>query len=165
MLNTNEKFYMNDTGVYFVSGYLSQWHIAPMVIDGITFNCCEKRMMYMKAIKFNDEVRANLILESDEPKEIKKLGREVINFNDEEWDAVADNVVFNANLAKFSQNEDLLKLLLDTGDRIIVECAPYDCRWGNGLNITDTLKTPPDEWKGSNRLGKVLMSVRDALKN
>jgi len=165
MMNTNEKFYMNDEGVYFVSGYLSQWHIAPMVIDGITYNCCEKRMMHMKAIKFNDEVRANLILASEDPKEIKKLGREVINFDDEIWDAVADDVVLNANLAKFSQNEDLKKLLLDTDDRMIVECAPYDCRWGNGLNITDTLKTSPEKWKGTNRLGKILMNVREFLKN
>lgn len=165
MMNTNEKFYMNDEGVYFVSGYLSQWHVAPMVIDGITYNCCEKRMMHMKAIKFNDEVRANLILASEDPKEIKKLGREVINFDDEIWDTVADDVVLNANLAKFSQNEDLKKLLLDTGDRMIVECAPYDCRWGNGLNITDTLKTSPEKWKGTNRLGKILMKVREFLKN
>jgi len=165
MLNTNEKFYIDDNGVYFVSGYLSQWHIAPMIIDGITYNCCEKRMMHMKAIKFNDEIRANLIIASEDPKEIKKLGREVINFDDDVWDSVADDVVFNANLAKFSQNDDLKSLLLDTGDRIIVECAPYDCRWGNGLNITDTLKTPQDEWKGTNRLGKVLMKVREVLKN
>ncbi len=165
MTNTNEKFYMNDDGVYFVSGYLSQWHVAPMVIDDITYNCCEKRMMYMKAIKFNDEIRANLILASEDPKEIKKLGREVINFDDAVWDIIADDVVFDANIAKFSQNEDLRKLLLDTGDRMIVECAPYDCRWGNGLNITDTLKTSPEEWKGTNRLGKILMRVREILKN
>ena len=165
MENTDEKFYVNEQGVYFLSGYLSQWYVAPMVIDGINYNCCEKRMMHMKAVKFNDEIRANLILASEDPKEIKKLGREVINFNDDEWDAIADEVVFNANLAKFSQNENLKQELLSTGDRIIIECAPYDKRWGNGLNITDTLKTPQDKWEGSNRLGKILMRVRTELMN
>jgi hypothetical protein len=121
-------------------------------------------MMHQKAILFNDLDNASLILNSDEPKEQKNLGRNVKNFCQEKWDEVADEVVFNANLAKYSQNENLKKLLLDTGDKIIVECSPYDSIWGNGLNISDTLKTPKEEWKGTNRLGKAIMRVRDILR-
>ena len=32
--------------------------------------------------------------------------------------------------AKFSQNEDLKQILLETGDRILVEGSPYDKIWG-----------------------------------
>ncbi len=164
MTNMNEKFFENENGVYFKSNWPSQWFITDFVIDGITYNCCEKRMMHQKAIKFGDLETASLILNENEPSEHKKLGRLVKNFSKDEWDTVADDVVFNANLAKFSQNEHLKKLLLDTGDKIIVECSPYDDIWGNGLNITNTLQTPEKDWKGTNRLGKAIMRVRDELK-
>lgn len=163
-MNTDEKFFENDEGVFFKSNWPSQWFICDFVLDGISYNCCEKRMMHQKAILFGDLETAELILKEDDPKEHKKFGRLVKNFCPEEWNAVADDVVFNANLAKFSQNEDLKKLLLDTGDKIIVECAPYDAIWGNGLNITETLQTKEIDWKGTNRLGKAIMRVREALK-
>jgi len=163
-MNTDEKFYENEVGVYFKSNWPSQWFISDFVLDGITYNCCEKRMMHQKAVVFGDLETADLILKEDDPKEHKKYGRLVKNFCQEEWDAVADDVVFTANLAKFSQNEDLKRLLLSTGDKIIVECAPYDKIWGNGMNITETINTPEKDWKGTNRLGKAIMRVREALK-
>jgi len=163
-MNTDEKFYENENGVYFKSNWPSQWFIRDFVLDGITYNCCEKRMMHQKAIFFGDEDTAKLILNSTEPKEQKSLGRLVKNFDEKEWNEVADNIVFNANLAKFSQNEDLKRLLLATGDKIIVECSPYDIIWGNGQNITDTLQTDEKDWKGTNRLGKALMKVRAHLR-
>lgn len=163
MTTNDEKFFENQSGVYFKSNWPSQWYISDFVIDGITYNCCEKRMMHQKAIVFNDMDTASLILNEYDPKEIKKLGRLVKNFNEERWNEVADDIVFNANVAKFSQNENLKKLLISTGDKEIVECSPYDSIWGNGLNITDTLNTPKNNWKGTNRLGMALMRVRKEL--
>ena len=164
MTTNDEKFFENQSGVYFKSNWPSQWFISDFIIDGITYNCCEKRMMHQKAILFGDLDTASLILKEYDPKEIKKLGRIVKNFCSDKWNEVADDVVFNANLAKFSQNENLNKLLMDTSDKKIVECSPYDSIWGNGLNITDTLNTPENKWKGTNRLGKALMRVRDELR-
>ena len=93
------------------------------------------------------------------------MGRIVKNFDEEIWNKIADIIVYEANLAKFSQNANLKKLLLDNNNNKIIECSPYDNIWGNGLNITDTLNTPKEQWKGTNRLGKALMKVRDTLRN
>jgi len=163
MAEHNEKFFENDTGVYFKSLYPSQWYIIPFTIEDITYNCCEQYMMSEKAKFFNDMETNDLIMNAFEPKDQKKLGREVKNFNEVEWNKVADEIVFKANLAKFSQNPDLKKKLLETGTKIFVECSPYDKIWGNGLNITDTLNTHPDNWLGTNRLGKAIMRVREVL--
>jgi ribA/ribD-fused uncharacterized protein len=103
-------------------------------------------------------------MNATEPKEQKSQGRKVKNFNDDEWNQVADEIVFQGNLAKFSQNQDLKQLLLSTGDKMFVECSPYDKIWGNGLNITDTLNTTPENWLGTNRLGKAIMRVREVLR-
>ncbi len=163
-MNTDEKFYENDNGLYFKSGYPSQWFLAPITIDNQEFNCCEQRMMYMKALTFNDKETADLIMMEKEPKEQKKLGRLVKNFDADKWDTIADEIVYEANLAKFTQHQELNEKLLTTGNKIIVECSPYDKIWGNGLDITTTLNTPEEEWKGTNRLGKAIMKVRETLR-
>lgn len=162
-LNTDEKFYEDINGVYFKSGYPSQWYEATFDIGGIKYNCCEQRMMHMKALYFNDNETAALIMQTNQPKEQKKLGRLVKNFDETKWNEIADEIVYEANIAKFSQNEDLKKRLLATKNKQFVECSPYDTIWGNGLDITTTLKTPMSEWLGTNRLGKALMRVRDTL--
>lgn len=163
-MNTDEKFYENENGVYFKSSWPSQWFQVNFVIDDITYTCCEKYMMAEKARFFDDKESEVLIMGTDEPKEQKNYGRAVKNFNEDAWNVVADMIVYRANLAKFSQNEDLRRKLLSTGDKIIVECSPYDKIWGNGLSITDTLNTHPDSWNGTNRLGKAIMKVREYLR-
>jgi ribA/ribD-fused uncharacterized protein len=163
MSEHNEKFFENDNGVYFKSGYPSQWFISPFTIDSIEYNCCEQYMMAQKALVFNDLDIKNKIMMSSEPKDQKSFGRIVKNFDEDKWNTIADEIVYQANLAKFSQNSELKQKLLATGEKIIVECSPYDKIWGNGLNITDTLNTPIENWQGTNRLGKALMRVRSTL--
>jgi ribA/ribD-fused uncharacterized protein len=163
MTTHNEKFYENENGVYFKSSYPSQWYISLFIINDITYNCCEQYMMAQKANYFKDYEIQKMIMEAIEPKEQKSLGRQVKNFDENEWNKIADNIVYQANLAKFSQNQELKEKLISTGTKIFVECSPYDKIWGNGLNITDTINTHPDNWLGTNRLGKAIMRVRDYL--
>ena len=40
--------------VFFWNGIYSQWHKAPMTINGVEYNCCEQFMMHQKALTFND---------------------------------------------------------------------------------------------------------------
>jgi len=164
MTTYNEKFYENDNGVYFKSNYPSQWYESIFIIDGKEYNCCEKYMMEQKALYFNDIEIAEMIMNTNDPKEHKQLGRNVKNFDEYKWNMVADEIVYKANLAKFSQNAELKNKLLATGGKMFVECSPYDRIWGNGLNITDTLKTPMIEWLGTNRLGLAIMKVRNTLR-
>ena len=96
-MNTDEKFYENDIGVYFKSEYLSQWYEASFVVDNINYNCCEKYMMYQKAIYFKDYETAEKILNTDEPKEQKKFGRLVKNFDENKWNEVCELIVYTAN--------------------------------------------------------------------
>jgi ribA/ribD-fused uncharacterized protein len=167
VIDHNEKFYEDATGVYFKSGKYSQWYLdAPFIdCDRVKFNCNEQYMMAKKAKHFNDIETYDLIMAEKEPKEQKKLGRSVRNFNEAEWNTVADRIVYDANMLKFTQNNDLYNMLVKTNDKIIVECSPYDSIWGNGLNITDTLKTDMEKWPGTNRLGKAIMRVRETLQN
>lgn len=54
--------------------YMSNWHLSPFTIDGVSFNCAEQWMMYAKAMLFCDTVIAKQILAEPVPREQKRWG-------------------------------------------------------------------------------------------
>lgn len=128
-----------------------------------TYNCAEMYMMARKARLFNDKETYTKIRNTKSPKEQKQLGREVKRFDFDIWNKHCQDIVYEGNLAKFSQNEWLKQKLLDTGDAILVEASPVDKIWGIGLAPDDPRALDEDQWQGQNLLGKALMRVRDSL--
>jgi len=157
------KIIETDDMIVFSGDFYSQFYKSPMIIDNINFVCCEQWMMYSKALYFNDNETAELIMNAEEPKEHKKLGRLVKNYNDDKWLMVCNDIVYKGNYAKFTQNLELKEKLLNTGDKLIAEGQPYDKRWGTGLNMEDTIKTPMEQW-AENRLGNIIMEVRNSIR-
>ena len=82
------------------NGIFSQWYRADMTIDGRKFFCCEQYMMWAKAILFDDSATAEKIMLAKTPKEIKKLGREVSNFDQAVWNENKLEIVIKANYNK-----------------------------------------------------------------
>ena len=145
------------------NGYLSNWYLSDFKVDSIKFSSMEQYMMYQKAIVFNDTKSAKKILETTDVSKIKALGRQVSNYNDTYWNGVRQIIVYKGLLAKFSQNEDLKKKLLDTGDDILAECAVQDKVWGIGISMKDVNRLDMVKWRGENLLGFALMMVREEL--
>lgn len=143
---------------------LSQWYIKDFRDNDLVFNCMEKYMMYNKALLFDDKDIANEILNNNQPKAIKELGRKVKNFNDEIWDKMKYKIVFTGNYYKFSQNTDLRNFLISTKNKVLVEASPYDKVWGIKMKYDDENIENPFYWKGENLLGFALMEVRDEIK-
>lgn len=80
----------------------------------------------------------------------KKLGRKVELR--EGWDNLKDQVMYEIVKAKFEQNTRLAYALLKTGDTILIEGNTWGDRyWGQVDGV------------GENKLGKILMRVRDEL--
>ena len=89
------------------------------------------------------------------PLQSKRLGRRVLMRRD--WEQIKDRVMYDVCYAKFTQDPVLKAKLLATGNRELVEGNTHGDRcWGmtcsNGV------------WIGENRLGKVLMKLRDDLR-
>ncbi|TDL99679.1 MAG: hypothetical protein C4K58_07035 [Flavobacteriaceae bacterium] len=139
----------------------SQWHKCSFEIGGTTFNSAEQYMMYSKAILFGDIDSANKILESNNVREQKQLGRQVKNFNKEIWDLNATSIVYNGNKEKFKQNKEFLNLLLSTKGQTIVEASPDDNIWGIGLTKDQEESKSIFTWKGTNWLGILLTELRE----
>ena len=142
------------------NGYLSNWYSSVFYVDGIQFTSVEQFIMYKKAATFEDWEHAALILETDSPDEIKRLGREVRGYVDHIWAGKRQLVLYEGLTAKFQQDTKLKKKLLATGDAVIVECSENDKIWGNGISLYDELRFNPKEWRGLNILGYTLMQVR-----
>jgi hypothetical protein len=132
-------------------------------VDGVTYKSAEQYMMAEKARIFGDEETRQRIMKEEEPGIIKDLGREVKGFDPEIWDQHKFDVVVKGNLAKFGQNEKLLKFLLNTGSAILVEASPYDRVWGIGMREDNKDAKDAEKWYGINLLGFALMVVRDKL--
>lgn len=157
---------VTDTHVYFWGDpTLSNWGPAPFEYKGHKFFNSEQAFMWEKAMCFKDLEIAKLILEARNPRVAKELGREVKNYNEQQWAKQRYKAMYDVCLAKFSQNQDQRETLLNTGNRTIVEASPYDTIWGVGIHWTDEKILDEKNWRGQNLLGKALMDVRKTLRN
>lgn len=149
---------------FFSSGsFLSNFYPAEFTDGTHRFKTSEQYYMYRKAVTFNDTQTAQEILKASNPRKAKALGRQVKKFDNKHWDTVKEQAMVNALTLKFTQNPRLLKQLLATGDKILVEASPWDSIWGIGLSLDDPRKDDPAQWRGQNLLGKCLMQVRSRL--
>jgi hypothetical protein len=156
---------LNEQFVFFWGGPFSQWHLSKFNIDGIEYNCCEQYMMAEKVRMFNDNISLKEIMKSSNPKEQKKIGREVKGFIVDDWEKVARDIVYKGNWAKFTQNKKLKDILIQTKGKTLVEASPYDKIWGIGLDEKDPRALDKEKWLGKNWLGEVLTKVREDIIN
>ena len=128
---------------------LSNFAFSEFEADGVRWPTVEH---YFQAQKFKDAAHRERIRGARSPMEAKTLGqtRQVPIRSD--WETVKEEVMKKALRLKF-QNPHLRSLLLSTKNRMLVEDSPYDRYWGCGR----------DE-KGKNRLGILLMEVRDEIR-
>ena len=94
------------------NGYLSNWYKSKFIVDHVKFSSMEQFMMYQKAITFQDQTIAKEILQTRDSAKIKQMGRQVRNYNDHIWNGIRQIVVYEGLIAKFSQNEELKRLLI-----------------------------------------------------
>lgn len=150
--------------VLFLTSEFSQWFPSDFVSkEGQKFNSAEQYMMYSKAKLFGDDETAEKILVAETPDQQKKLGRLVKNFDKDVWDAHAQEIVYQGNYYKFTQNPHLWNVLERTTGKELVEAAHYDPIWGIGLKADDPLAADKANWKGKNWLGGALTKLRDDL--
>lgn len=151
--------------IFFWGSIFSNFYPCVIVKDGETFYSSEQYFMYKKALYFNDEESASKILSEKNPSICKKYGRKVKNFDTEIWNEVSTEVMEDALMMKFSQNKEILKEFLSSkyDNKDFVEASPYDAIWGIKMDMNDPNVDDERNWKGENRLGKLLNKVRKKL--
>lgn len=99
--------------------------------------------------KYEDAVRS-----CNMPGDAAELGRDRTLPLRKDWEQVKDGIMEEILYEKFSQNEEIKKVLLSTADAELVEHTDKDSYWGDGGNGS-----------GKNMLGKLLMKIRERLSN
>ena len=133
--------------------FLSNFYMAPVMYKGITYTNSEAAFHAQKTRILEERYKFKDL----SPRDSKKLGRKIALRPD--WEEVKTQKMYEIVKAKFEQNYTLREKLLATGDAELIEGTYWhDNCWGNCYcekckNIA-----------GENRLGKILMIVRDELR-
>lgn len=143
-------------------GYYSNFSRYIITVNDMIFKFNEQYIMYSKAILFGDLETAKKIMDSNNPTEVKRLGRTVKNFDQKIWNENVNKIADTCNYAKFTQHQNLKTLLLTTDNSIIAEASPYDKIWGIGIDKING--KDPKTWNGTNILGNSLMRVREIIR-
>lgn len=109
---------------------------------------------FFQAQKFIGTEHEEEIRISKSPMDAAKMGRDRARPIRKDWEEVKDDIMRVAVLQKFKSNVDILNILLSTGNEEIVENTSNDYYWGCGK-----------DGSGKNMLGKILMEIREILRN
>lgn len=126
--------------------FLSNMCPATVVFEGMTYPCVESAFQAAKCLNPDDRKEFTTL----DGYKAKKLGRRVNLRSD--WETVKLEVMYECVKNKFSNNPDMKKKLLATGNATLVEGNTWnDTFWG----VCDGI--------GENHLGSILTQVRSKL--
>ena len=137
----------------------------PIQIQDVRYPSVEHYYQALKAKEFGDDEIHKKILDTPSGKAVKALGKKVKNFHKEVWDAKRLEIMMRGVKAKFVQHPELQKQLVDTGDKQIGEADARNSFWGIGTSENTEKSGDPSKWKGQNRLGKIMMALRDEFRS
>jgi ribA/ribD-fused uncharacterized protein len=132
-------------------GYFSNFSLHPVRLKGKTWPTSEH---YFQAQKFAGKADEEEVRQAKSPMIAARMGRSRKRPLRKDWESVKDSIMHEVVLAKFTQHADLREILLGTGESLLVEHTGNDAYWGDG-----------GDGRGKNRLGQILMRVRQDLRS
>lgn len=137
--------------------FLSNMYDCPVKYKGLVFQNSESAF---QSAKYKDKnIKCEFV--GIDGKKAKSLGsprgsHRLTKEEAEKWNNKRIKVMKEVVRAKFTQNPELLDLLIQTGNKELIEGRSFrpDTFWGKNLKTG----------KGENNLGKILMEIREELK-
>ena len=129
------------SGIYYEE--FSNFYNSPFKINSVEFSCTEQYFQYRKCHN-NPDLQKQILQETD-PKKMWSIGKNCTLPTD--WEIIKGDVMLYANMNKFSQNEELGLILVNTGNAAII----FNKNGGE-----------PDYWDTMNK--NILETIRKAVK-
>lgn len=134
--------------------FLSNFYLCDIKFEGLTYKNTESAFQACKVKNIEERKRFQNLSPS-----LAKLNGRRVSLR-EDWEFVKDDYMYRIVKAKFVQNPNLKKLLLNTKQEYLIEGNTWhDNYWG------DCCCSKCKNKKGENQLGKILMEVREELMN
>jgi len=130
-------------------GWLSNFSEHGFTIEGVRWRSVEH---FYQAHKYVGTQIAARIQLAETPMKARKMGQDLSVIPRNDWDDVKESIMRMALLAKFDQNRRIREQLLETGDEELIHGSSSDQYWGR-----------TDGGIGENRLGEILMEIRNEL--
>jgi ribA/ribD-fused uncharacterized protein len=143
--------------------FLSNFYSIPIVFQSMMYPSAEHAFQAAKSL--DPTIRAK-IAKNPSPSIAKRMGRNLILRSD--WKDIKDHVMEEVVAEKFGKSV-LKKKLLATGNALLIEGNYWSDRyWGacetpNGAKALPIWEGNNHLWYGRNKLGKILMELRDKL--
>ena len=130
--------------------FLSNFYECPIYYNKLVFCNAEAAFQAQKIIDEKEQYKFINLNAS----QARKLGKTIALRED--WEEVKDNIMYEIVKRKFTVNKELQQKLIDTKDEELVEGNWWhDTYWG----------VDSKTGIGQNKLGKILMKVREEVKN
>lgn len=130
-------------------GEFSNFSPHSIFIDEINWMTVEH---YYQSKKFDNEELKEKIRLSKTPTLAKIKALEMKEFRRDDWDEVKEKIMLVGLRSKFIQHPELGRLLVSTNPKRLVESTANDSYWGESVDGI-----------GENRLGELLMSIRNEM--
>ena len=154
--------HLTKRGLAFFTGktYLSNFFVIDFKFNGRVFRSAEHAYQCEKAWVCRDVMRGERIYKAKTPKEAKTIGYEIQTTP--LWEKLKDDRMREILDAKFTQNVDIRKKLLETTGLYLIE-GSTDGYWGAGKRLysADLME---GRWNGQNKLGEMLVDLRTDLR-
>ena len=152
----------NDTIIGFFGELhpFSNFYPCKFTLNGQEYHSSEQFIQLKAAEFFDDTVARERIINASDAQECKEIARDINNFNKNTWSAVAEELCEPGITQKFLQNDTLLRYLMETGNKTIVESS-WDEVWGTGKHIGSKDALNRNKWTSVGLQGKILMEIRD----
>ena len=145
-------------GFYGKFSPFSNFNAAEFEVNGQKFPTVEHFYLYKKCDLNGKKELAYRVLKTPQPVETIAISKGNVLDDDTRLEVVRTGL-----LAKFHQNPHLKEQLLKTGKKILAEANPHDNFWGTGCALRSDLLSKPGQWSGKNKLGVLLMDLRQEL--
>lgn len=128
--------------------------------NGQIFFNAEQLFQYRRAKSHGKFSIAAKMLKTRNNAELLRLAKKIQPSN--EWRSEEEGIMADILMLKFTQNKDLGKALINTGNRQLHE-ATGNRKWAVGYEISSKGLTE-NEWRGGDLLGQLLENTREAIR-
>jgi len=130
--------------------WLSNFQECDVLYEGVLYPTTEHAFQAAKSL---NQATRKYVAALSTPREAKSYGNNLIKLRPD-WEEVKRDIMFQINFIKYSDNEWLRDMLIQTGEEELIEGNTWgDTYWGVSGGV------------GCNELGKILMEIRTYFKD